>query len=193
MNSKKGYFFTMDALLGFAVLFIGVMMFLTVPATEINYKEFDFANEIRSYFNNKLDSIDVRNSSIGFYVNECFYDEELLCNLNNKLDQQILILYAKEVEDPTSIIKGNASKFSEIILNTIFKNQFVNATGGNFSILECVNPPISDPVVLSSTEDPGDPDPLSKYSEIASVKWIVSASEGNKNYGPCVFEVQVWK
>jgi len=183
----------MDALLGFAVLFIGVMMFLTVPATEINYKEFDFANEIRSYFNNKLDSIDVRNSSIGLYVNECFYDEELLCNLNNKLDQQILILYAKEVEDPASIIEGNASKFSEIILNTIFKNQFVNATNGSISILECINPLITEPKVLYTDADSEVEDPLSQYSEIASVKWVVSASEGNKNYGPCVFEVQVWK
>jgi len=190
VSSKKGYFFTIDAIVGFAVLFIGLMMFLTVTPTEINYKEFDFANEIRSYFDNKLDSIDVRNSSIGYYINECFYNEDLMCNLNNKLDQQILILYAKEKTFPD--IEGNASKLSGIILGTIFKNQFINATNGSISILECVNPAVADPLILYTTNR-GTEDPLSQYSEIASIRWIVSASENNKNYGPCVFEVQVWK
>jgi hypothetical protein len=181
----------MDASVGFAVLFIGLMMFLTVAPAEINYKEFDFANEIRSYFNNKLDSIDVRSSSIGYYINECFYDENLMCNLNNELDQQILILYAKEETFPD--IKGNASKLSGLILGTIFKNQFINATNGSISILECINPPITEPKVLYTNADSEVEDPLSQYSEIASTRWIVSASENNKNYGPCVFEVQVWK
>ncbi|HOI19001.1 MAG TPA: hypothetical protein PLX15_04020 [Candidatus Woesearchaeota archaeon] len=186
MSSKKGYFFTMDAIIGFTVLFIGLMLYLTVPPTQINYREFEFADEIRSYFNNKLDSIDVRGSKIGDYVNYCFYDDLLMCNLNNRIDQQILILYAKELINDE--IKGNASKFSKAVLETIFKNQFVGANAGNFSILSCAEPFINAPLVLFNTSDSS-----TVYSEIAPIRWVVSASEGNKHYGPCVFEVQVWK
>jgi hypothetical protein len=97
-----------------------------------------------------------------------------------------LILYAKELINDE--IKGNASKFSKAVLETIFKNQFVGANAGNFSILSCAEPFINAPLVLFNTSDSS-----TVYSEIAPIRWVVSASEGNKHYGPCVFEVQVWK
>ena len=177
MLSKKGYFFTLDAILGFSILIIGVVMFIHISIETPESKSFDFVNSVRAFYSGKVEQVDF--SSTSRFANQlkaCYYDN--LCQLENQIDQQILILCEEEDNYCDSIARNS--------LNELVNSSALHKSNLSLSITCQSDGLIYNTTEFSLTEEGKD------STAIATSKWVVVASQGTELYGPCVFEVISW-
>jgi hypothetical protein len=176
MLDKKGYFFTLDAILGFSILVIGVVLFIQISVETPESKSFDFVNSVRDFYSGKVDQVDFSKSSpFANTLKTCFYDG--LCELENQIDQQILILCEEGEDDCASLAEDSL-------------NELIDASpieGGNLSLaIWCDHSSVYNTTEFNLT-DKGE-----NSTNVASSNWVVVANKQQELYGPCVFKVVSW-
>ncbi|MDI3544133.1 MAG: hypothetical protein PWQ28_414 [Candidatus Woesearchaeota archaeon] len=176
MLDKKAYFFTLDAILGLSILVMGIAILFVIEVDNPPPKSFDYVTSVRNFYSGKVESIDFNSGSpFADELKSCFYDG--LCNLENRIDEQILILCEQ----------GN-SYCNDIASNSL--NELIKASPlleSNLSLsIYC------DGSIIYNTTDFEIHDEGKEASSIASSKWVIVASTNTELYGPCIFEVISW-
>lgn len=190
VESKKGYFFVIDALVGSAIIFVALLIILNANSrpSKLQY-DYTISEDYSSFLiNTKIQ--DISNSYIGSLTNNGTNNAPI-SNIRNTLMEQIDEFYYKAIYIyNTSPTVNNTARdiylnYSSVMIQNISDSLIQNNYGFSFTIM--------DPVKGNYTLYSRSIDKLANSNIIiASDKITFLQINSTTMFGPVIAEVKIW-